>query len=85
MHLLLSLVREEEGAVGPVLEKIGVDRARLSGDGEQAVGRLAKVSGASAGQFLSKELAVTFDRAEAEATRLRALGEAQAIRARPDC
>src|SRR5687767_3763566 len=71
LHLLLSLLSEEEGAVAPVLDKLGADRARMAKETEAAIDRLAKVSGASAGQFMSQELAATFDRAEAEATRLK--------------
>src|SRR5512140_1209072 len=71
LHLLLSLLQEDEGAIAPVLDKLGLDRARMAQDTEEVIGRLAKVSGASAGQFISNELAKVFDQAEAEATRLK--------------
>jgi ATP-dependent Clp protease ATP-binding subunit ClpB len=71
LHLFLALVREEGGSIGPILEKLGVDRPGLESDLEAAVDRLARVSGAVAGQFVSPDLAKTLDRAEAEARNLK--------------
>jgi len=44
-HLLLALIRQEDGIVPPILDKLEVDRKRLEQDVEQAVEALPKVSG----------------------------------------
>jgi ATP-dependent Clp protease ATP-binding subunit ClpB len=71
LHLFLALVQEEEGAIGAVLDKLGIDTDRLAADLEAGVERLARVSGAVAGQFLSPDLAKLLDKAEQEATTLK--------------
>jgi ATP-dependent Clp protease ATP-binding subunit ClpB len=71
LHLFLALVQEEEGAIGAVLDKLGVDADRLAADLEAGVERLARVSGAVAGQFIAPDLAKTLDKAEQEATALK--------------
>ncbi|HEX7879757.1 MAG TPA: Clp protease N-terminal domain-containing protein, partial [Candidatus Eisenbacteria bacterium] len=71
LHLFLALVQEEEGAIGAVLDKLGVDADRLARDLEAGVERLARVSGAVAGQFVSPDLAKLLDKAEQEATTLK--------------
>ena len=66
LHLLAALLREKEGVVAPLLEKIGANRAQL----EQIVGselrHFAKVSGGAPPQF-SQELNQVLEAAQREA------------------
>ena len=71
LHLFLALVQEEGGATGPVLDKLGADAEGLAAQLEAAIDRLARVSGAVAGQFVSPDLAKVLDKAEQEATELK--------------
>ena len=47
LHLLASLLAEEEGIVKPLLEKIGVNRGQLDRIVESELNHLPKVSGAA--------------------------------------
>ncbi|MDZ4803370.1 MAG: ATP-dependent chaperone ClpB [Candidatus Eisenbacteria bacterium] len=71
LHLFLALVQEEQGATGPVLDKLGADSERLTSELEAAIYRLARVTGAVAGQFASPDLAKVLDKAGQEATELK--------------
>ncbi|MBP87387.1 MAG: ATP-dependent chaperone ClpB [Planctomycetaceae bacterium] len=53
LHLLSTLVRESDGVVGPLLNKIGVDRGQLTGIIDSELSRLPKTSGGSAPQVSS--------------------------------
>jgi ATP-dependent Clp protease ATP-binding subunit ClpB len=71
LHLLAALLDQEEGIVVPILQKVGVNVARLRGESDAAQARLPKQSGG--GQpTLSRELNAVLDRAEEDA---RALGD----------
>ena len=48
LHLLTALLREEQGVVQPLLEKIGVNRRQLDQIVEAELGHLPKVSGGAA-------------------------------------
>ena len=48
LHLLAALLAEKEGIVGPVFERIGVNRAQLDKIVEAELGHFAKVSGGAA-------------------------------------
>jgi ATP-dependent Clp protease ATP-binding subunit ClpB len=50
LHLLAGLLAEQEGIVGPVLDKIGANHAQLNRMVEAEVGHLPKVSGGAAPQ-----------------------------------
>jgi ATP-dependent Clp protease ATP-binding subunit ClpB len=52
LHLLAALLAQQDGVVSPLLEKLGVPAAALSGDVESELGKLPKVSGV-AQQYLS--------------------------------
>src|ERR1700689_1847234 len=46
-HLLRALLDQPEGVVGGVLERIGVDLTAVRGRGDEALGKLPKVTGAT--------------------------------------
>ena len=62
-HLLLALLRQSEGVVVPILQKLGVDPASLTRELEADLDRQPKVSGASADALPARELTRVFDRA----------------------
>jgi ATP-dependent Clp protease ATP-binding subunit ClpB len=69
-HLLVALLQQREGVVGPILAKLG---ARPETIQQQLVAELAKlpsVRGGS-GQYISDRLRAALDRAQREAERLR--------------
>jgi len=49
LHLLASLLAEEEGIVKPLLDKIGVNRLQLDRIVDAELGHLPKQSGATSG------------------------------------
>src|SRR5438552_724371 len=62
-HLLLALLRQNEGVVIPILQKLGVNPESIAKDLEADLDRRPKVSGASADAAPSRELTRVFDRA----------------------
>ena len=70
LHLLWALVAQADGVVSPLLEKLGVSPATLSGEIENQIGRLAKVSDLSQ-QYLSPATNKVLERAFDEAQRLK--------------
>ncbi len=68
LHLLLALVRQDEGVVAPVLQKLGVSLPTLTSQVEREIARYPKQSGAQ--PSVSRELNQVFDRAEEEAKSL---------------
>jgi ATP-dependent Clp protease ATP-binding subunit ClpB len=70
LHLLWSLLEQEEGVVVPVLQKVGADVQRLRTDVGAGLARLARVTGGSQPNF-SRELTQLLDRAETEARELK--------------
>jgi ATP-dependent Clp protease ATP-binding subunit ClpB len=62
-QLLLALLRQTEGVVVPILQKLGVDSEALAREAEQELDRRPRVSGASAEAVPSRELTKVFDRA----------------------
>src|SRR5947209_5522730 len=67
LHLLAALLQDQEGIVVPVLSKLGVNPATLSGLIMETVERLPKVSGASAQPQISAVLQKMLDQAFKEA------------------
>jgi ATP-dependent Clp protease ATP-binding subunit ClpB len=61
-HLLLALVRQPEGVVSGLLERLGTDVAGLVEDLERDLERLPRVSGAVS-QYVAPELAAVLERA----------------------
>jgi ATP-dependent Clp protease ATP-binding subunit ClpB len=68
-HLLLALVEQDEGVARPVLEKIGADPGRVVARVEDELRSVPKVSGAE--PYFANRLMKVFDRAEAEAKKLK--------------
>jgi ATP-dependent Clp protease ATP-binding subunit ClpB len=62
-HLLLALLRQTEGVVVPVLQKLGANPDALAREIESDLDRLPKVTGASADAVVSRQLTRVFDRA----------------------
>ncbi len=71
VHLLLSLLTQADGIVGPILNKLGLNVERIRERAEEAVGRMAHVEG-GAEPRLSRDLNRALDQADEEA---RALGD----------
>jgi ATP-dependent Clp protease ATP-binding subunit ClpB len=70
-HLLLALVQQQEGVVGPILSRLGVPADAVRRDVEAELAKLPHVRGGSAGQYLGPRLASVFQRAQQEADRLK--------------
>ncbi len=68
-HLLVSLVRQEEGVVAPLLQKIGADPDAVLAGAEKLLARIPRVSGGQ--PFLSDALARILESAEGEAARMK--------------
>src|SRR5438128_11445462 len=66
-HLLLALLRQEEGVVVPILQKLGVDPASLASEIEADLDRQPRVAGASSDAAPTRELTRVFDHAFATA------------------
>src|SRR5713226_8936095 len=62
-HLLLALLKQSEGVVVPILQKLGVDASALQRETEADLDRQPKVSGASADAVPSRELTRVLDQA----------------------
>jgi ATP-dependent Clp protease ATP-binding subunit ClpB len=70
IHLLAGLLRESEGIVKPILDKIGVQSARLQRMIESELGRLPKTSG-GATPPIGPELSRVLDRAAQQAATMK--------------
>src|SRR5579859_3624447 len=67
LHLLAALLQDSEGIVVPVLAKLGVNPTTLQSQIMERIGRLPKVSGASAQPHLSVAMSKLLDQAFKEA------------------
>jgi ATP-dependent Clp protease ATP-binding subunit ClpB len=72
-HLFHALLGQAEGIVLPLLQKAGLDVARLQAETARELERFPQQSGATAEPTMSRELSRVLDRADAEA---KALGDA---------
>jgi len=70
-HLLLTLLRQENGIVTPIIERIGGDVSKLSADVEDLVNKTPKIYGEAAQVFFSPALAKVLAKAEVEASALK--------------
>jgi len=70
-HLLLALLRQENGIVTPIIERIGGDATKLSTDVEALVNKTSKVYGEAAQVFYSPALSKVLAKAEVEASALK--------------
>lgn len=70
-HLLLTLLRQQEGVVGEILGKLGADSGKLEKELDRTLQRIPRVEGAGRGQtYLSPRLGRVLDQAVSEAARL---------------
>ncbi len=69
-HLLLALLQQREGVVGPILAKLGARPEAIQRALEQELGRLPRVQGGGQ-QYVSDRLRAALDRAQQEAERLK--------------
>ena len=70
-HLLLALLRQEEGVVPALVDRIGVDRAELEREIEALLARKPKVFGETAQLYLSPDGSKAIAKAEVEAEALK--------------
>ncbi len=70
LHLLVCLLKQQQGVVVPIMKKLGVDNDKLLSKTQKAVESLPQVTGAQE-QFVSKELKDVFNNAALEAGRLK--------------
>lgn len=70
-HLLLALLRQEDGLVRPLLEKLEVRPQVIEQQLEQELASRPKVSGAASSQFMGASLRTALDDAEKEMTQLK--------------
>src|SRR6185295_13398646 len=70
-HLLLALLQQREGVVGPILGKLGARADAVAGQLETELARMPKVRGGSGGSYLGERLRAAIERAEREAERLK--------------
>ncbi len=69
-HLLKALLEQQDGVVGPILQKIGADARLVNQRVDEALSKLPRVEGGE-GATLSQRLMKVFDRAEDEAKSLK--------------
>src|SRR6266446_7760124 len=69
-HLLLALLRQQDGLARPLLEKLNVRIPEVEGQLEQELARRPKISGA-AEQYLNADLRNVLTQAETEMARLK--------------
>ena len=70
-HLMLALIRQTDGIVTPILQKLGVDTAGITSAVEAAVQKAPKVQGASAEMRIAPALQSVLDTGFKEATALK--------------
>jgi ATP-dependent Clp protease ATP-binding subunit ClpB len=69
-HVLLALIQQQEGVVGPLLAKLGVPAEAIRRQVEAELAKFPRVRGGS-GQYAGQRLQAALSRAVAEAARLR--------------
>ncbi|MDR2070332.1 MAG: ATP-dependent chaperone ClpB, partial [Treponema sp.] len=70
-HLLLALLRQEDGIVRPLIEQVGAEADRLIRDAEALIGAGPKVYGEAAQLYFSSAASKVLAKAEAEAASLK--------------
>ncbi len=68
-HLLAALVEQEDGVVGPILDKMGTDRGMLAADLDAALAKVPKVSGGQ--PYVGPSLSALLEQARIQAEQLR--------------
>ncbi len=70
-HLLLALLRQQDGLTRPLLEKLNVRTSEIEEQLDQELARRPKISGGTAEQYISADLRNVLNQAESEMTRLK--------------
>src|SRR5882672_8953105 len=70
-HLLLALLQQQEGVVGPLLDKLGAGREALARQVQTEIEKLPAVRGGAGRQYASQGFEGVIDRAWREAERLK--------------
>src|SRR3989440_3355674 len=70
-HVLLALLQQREGVVGPLLAKLGARAETVQQQLEAELARLPKVRGGGGGQYVGERLRAALERAQREAERLK--------------
>jgi ATP-dependent Clp protease ATP-binding subunit ClpB len=70
-HLLLALIQQDGGIVGPILQKVGANPTELARRVQSEIDRMPKVSGVAAGSAIGPRLHRALETAFQEAERLK--------------
>ncbi|MCY0909673.1 MAG: type VI secretion system ATPase TssH, partial [Sulfobacillus thermotolerans] len=70
-HLLAALIRQTDGVVRPLLEKIGIPLSAVAANVQREIDKLPKVSGTQPGAYMSQKLTAVVEQAEKEAEALK--------------
>ncbi|MEW5818374.1 MAG: Clp protease N-terminal domain-containing protein, partial [Spirochaetota bacterium] len=70
-HLLLAMLKQQEGVIPPLMDKLGVRRQEVVSEIEQLINRKPKILGDSAQVHLSPEVGALLNQAETEAAGLK--------------
>jgi ATP-dependent Clp protease ATP-binding subunit ClpB len=70
-HVLLALLRQEDGIVPPIVDKIGADSSRLAKSVEALVEKQPKIYGEAAQVYFSSAASKALAKAENEAASLK--------------
>ncbi|MDR0524323.1 MAG: ATP-dependent chaperone ClpB [Spirochaetaceae bacterium] len=70
-HLLLALLRQEEGLAIPIIERIGADPTQIAAQAEELAGKLPKIYGEAAQLYFSSGASKILAKAETEAASLK--------------
>lgn len=70
-HLLAALIKQTDGVVRPLLEKIGIPLSAVAANVQREIDKLPKVSGTQPGAYMSQKLTAVVEQAEKEAEALK--------------
>jgi ATP-dependent Clp protease ATP-binding subunit ClpB len=70
-HLLLALIKQQEGIVTPILQKIGVNPKAVENQAQAALDRMPKVSGVTGQLYMLPSLKTVLDKSWDEAQRMK--------------
>jgi ATP-dependent Clp protease ATP-binding subunit ClpB len=71
LHLLIALLQEQDGIVGVVLSKIGVQPAAILAEAQRLLGGIPKVTGQPPGTYIAPPLQQALEKAFDEAARFK--------------
>ena len=71
LHLMYALIHQENGLIGQMLEKLGLNLHNVQSACESAVSRLPKISGSNQHPYVSAGLAAVIQQAETEMKQMR--------------